>query len=176
MPDRSVIKSAHESFYVDAFIEWHSRAFRSRFRVIGRPDPPDAIIQSGRRTRWVEIGGVYWNKGWARDLNSHATPGEAHQAIEPGPYSGMDEQLAAQFCAVLTKKLENGSYEQSYAQYGAGYLVLAMMSPFAFDATTVQFMRRKWAATAAANKGFFRGIFLAYRSPNFGELCFQRWS
>lgn len=169
MPDRRPIKEEHEKFWIQKFLVWHGKAFRSRFRVIARPDPPDAIIRSGRVTRWVEIGDVYWSNEWARDQNSYATPGEAHKPIRGGIYAGMDEQFARKFVKVLRNKLAKSSYADCAAQYGPGYLVLPIMSLF-FDH---HIMRQQWNATTAQNLGHFRSVFLGYRS--FDQYRFRRW-
>jgi hypothetical protein len=172
LPDRRPIKQAHEKAYIEAFLRWHAVAYRSRFCIVARPDPPDAIIRSERTTRWVEVGDAYWSDEWARDLNSYATPGEKHCPIHGGPHVGMDEQHASRFVAVLKDKLESNSYASCNSDYGPGYLVLPMMSPF-FDANTTRLMRQYWDATSALNLGFFRGVFLAYRSLN--QIQFRRW-
>lgn len=172
MPDRLPIKQAHESFYITEFLRWHAVAYRSRFQIISRPDPPDAIIRSKWVTRWVEVGDVYWSDSWARDLNSYATPGEVHCPIHSGPHVSMDEEHASRFVDVLKDKLARTSYANCNAKYGPGYLVMPMMSPF-FDGNTVRLMRALWDATPALNRGFFRGVFLAYAS--FNRIAFRRW-
>ena len=172
MADRRRIKRDHEDFYIQEFLMWHGRAFRSRFHVIARPDPPDAIIRSGQITRWVEIGDVYWNHAWARDLNTYATPREAHKPIDRDTHVGMDEQFARNFVKVLKDKLAKSSYANCAARYGPGYLVMPMMSPF-FDEHSIFLMRQQWIATTAQNLGYFRGVFLAYSSRS--QIRFQRW-
>jgi hypothetical protein len=169
-PDRRPIKAKHEAAYINAFIEWHSRVYRSRYRVISRPEPPDAIIQSGSTISWVEVGDVFWSDAWARDQYSYATPGETHRPIHSGVHSGMDEQFADRFVRVLQDKLTKKSYRQVVEQYGPGYLVLPMMSPF-FNHDTLRLMRQKWAEVARTDAGYFRGVFLAYPRAS----RFRRW-
>ena len=84
----------------------------------------------------------------------------------------MDEEHASRFVAVLKNKLAKTSYASCNDVYGPGYLVLPIMSPF-FDGNTVRLMRQTWDATLASNLGFFRGVFLAYRSLN--RIQFKRW-
>ncbi|TPJ59959.1 hypothetical protein [Mesorhizobium sp. B2-6-1] len=161
-PDkRGPIKRKHELFHVNKFVEWHSRVFRSRFLVVATPDPPDAIIQSGQTTRWVEVGSVFWNDDWAHHLNSRATPGETDRPIGKGLYLDMDEQLADRFVAVLQDKLAKRSYLPFAQQHGPGYLVLPVMSPFAFDRHTKHLIRQKWNSSPRTDIGCFRGVFLS---------------
>lgn len=82
----------------------------------------------------------------------------------------MDEQFADRFVRVLQDKLTKRSYQQVMEEYGAGYLVLPMMSPF-FNHDTLRLMRQKWAASNLTDAGYFRGVFLAY--PNASR--FRRW-
>lgn len=167
---RGPIKRQHELAHVNAFIEWHSRVFRSRFRVVECPDdPPDAIIQSGQTVRWVEIGSVFWSDDWAHHLNSYATPGETHRPIHSGLYLDMDEQFADRFVGVLQDKLTKSSYPPLVEKYGLGYLVLPLMFPF-FNLDTVRLMRQKWSAMPGTDNGYFRGVFL---SPDRGGI--HRW-
>jgi len=80
---RSTIKAKHEQFQVGLFIDELNRRHRSNYRVIAEPDPPEAIIRSGRTTRWAEVVTAYWNDAYAKDLNSYATPGEALKKHHP---------------------------------------------------------------------------------------------
>jgi len=81
MIGRQQIKKEHERFHIENFLEWFNRAYKSDFKVIAEPDPPEAIIQSSVSTRWIEISTAFWNADYAKDLESFATPGEIHKPI-----------------------------------------------------------------------------------------------
>lgn len=171
---RDKIKREHEQANIQAFIRWHRARHHSAFRVISEPDPPDAIITSGRTVRWVESATVFWTKDYARDEYSYATPGETHKPMPAVPFHGdMDKVFADRFVTLLRQKLEKSSYEKYRDQYGAGYLILRMFSPF-FDGETVRHMKEAWsAAPEIADRGCFRSVYIAFRSLD--GLAFQRW-
>ncbi|HRB77765.1 MAG TPA: hypothetical protein PLN59_07455 [Nitrosomonas sp.] len=51
MPRRRITQQAHERAQVGAFVAWLNTRYRSKFEVVAEPNPPDAIIRSGRTTR-----------------------------------------------------------------------------------------------------------------------------
>jgi len=55
MSDRRPIQQALERAYVDYFLDWFNRAYRTDFKVISESNPPEAIVRSSRATRWVEV-------------------------------------------------------------------------------------------------------------------------
>jgi len=124
MADRHPIQQAHERVYVERFLEWFNQAYKTDFKVIGEPNPPEAIVRSSRITRWVEVGSAFWTGEYARDLYSYATPGEQHKPIGRGPFVEMDDAFAASFLSVVKKKLEKRSYIPWRDRYGPGYLVV----------------------------------------------------
>jgi hypothetical protein len=87
MIDRRPILKQHERANVSSFVNWFNREHHTDFRVDREPkapdEAPDAVLRSSSRsTCWVEISSVYLNSDYVTDLNSFATPGEAHK-----PYS-----------------------------------------------------------------------------------------
>ena len=172
MADRRPIKKAHERFHVKNFLEWFNRVYRSDFRVIEEPEPPEAIIQSSRTIRWVEISTAFWNDSFARDEFSYATPGEKHQSIGPGPFINMDREFASNFVTVLRKKLEKKSYLPVMEKYGPGYLIIPIRNPF-FNEETIRWMKNEWANASVSDLGYFRSVRICFRSMN--NYVYYRW-
>lgn len=163
MPNpRSTIKEKHERFQVGLFLDELNRRHRSNYRVIAEPDPPEAIIQSGRTTRWAEVVTAYWNNAYAKDLNSFATPGEAHASIGNGPFMNMDEEFASKFVSAVKSKLEKKGYISFRDRYGPGYLVISIHYPFLGN-DTMELVHRKWAQTAIDDLGCFRSLYVTFR-------------
>ena len=106
MADRRPIQQAHERAYVDYFLSWFNHTYHCKFKVVSEPNPPEAIISSSRTTRWIEVSTAFWNKAYAQDLYSHATPDEKHMPVGPGPFQDMDREFAQNFVSVVKKKLE----------------------------------------------------------------------
>lgn len=132
MADRRPIQQAHEREYVEQFLDWLNRAYRTDFRVVREPNPPEAVIQSSRIVRWVEVSTAFWHEDYARDLYSYATPGEVHKPIGNGQFQDMDNVFAGSFVSVVKKKLEKKSYIPWRDRHGPGYLIVPIMYPW-FD-------------------------------------------
>src|SRR5579871_5095204 len=81
---RREVKEAHEQFTLDLFLEHLNRRHRSHFQIVEKPDPPDAIIQSSKTVRWVEVVAAFWDATYAQDLASYVTKGEPHKSIGDG--------------------------------------------------------------------------------------------
>jgi len=172
MKPRRVIQQAHERAQVEAFITWLNSRYRARYEVVAEPNPPEAIIRSGRTTRWVEVTDAFWSDAFAQDEYSYATPGEKHKPIVNGPFDGPDTQFAARFVDAVRKKLEKTSYLPSALAYGPGYLVVPIMYPF-FDSHSLWYMKQAWARTQINDLGYFRSI---YMSVKMGRGPIVRWS
>ncbi len=95
MNRRRAIQQAHERAQVKAFITWLNSRYGARYEVVAEPNPPEAIIRSGRTTRWVEVTGAFWSDAFAQDEYSYATLSEKHKPIGNGPFVDPDAQFAA---------------------------------------------------------------------------------
>lgn len=172
MANRRPIQQAHERANVGQFLNWFNRAYRSNFRVISEPNPPEAVVRSSRTTRWVEVSTAFLSDAHAKDLYSYATPGEDHKPVGAGPFLGTDEEFAKSFVSVVKKKLEKKSYIPCRTEYGPGYLVIPIPNPF-FNGQTVAAMKEAWKNCDINDLGCFRSIYIAFSSGN--EIRFSRW-
>jgi hypothetical protein len=172
MADRRPIQQAHERAYVDYFLSWFNHTYHCKFKVVSEPNPPEAIISSSRTTRWIEVSTAFWNKAYAQDLYSHATPDEKHMPVGPGPFQDMDREFAQNFVSVVKKKLEKKSYLMWRDLLGRGYLLIPIMHPW-FDGHTVKLMRDAWEVCSINNLDCFRSIYIAFHSLN--KIRFTRW-
>jgi hypothetical protein len=172
MPGRRDTQQAHERAQIKAFVTWLNSRYRASFEVVDEPNPPEAIIRSGRTTRWVEVTDAFWSDEFAQDEYSYATPGEKHKPIGSGPFVEPDAKFAARFVEVVKKKLEKKSYLPSRDAYGPGYLVVPIMYPL-FDAHSLHCMKEAWSRTQMEDLGCFRGVYL---SLHMGRGPIVRWS
>lgn len=163
MPNpRSAIKEKHERYQVGLLIQELNRRHRASYKVVAEPDPPEAIIQSGKTIRWAEVVTAFWNDAYARDLNSYATPGEAHVSVGNGPFMNMDQEFASKFVKSVKSKLEKKGYIPFRETYGPGYLVVSIHYPF-LAADTMQLVEDEWALTTVNNLGCFRSVYVTFR-------------
>ena len=172
MSGRKEIKKEHERFHVDNFLAWFNHAYRSDFKVISEPEPPEAIIQSSNSIRWVEVTTAFWNAAYAKDINSYATPGETHVPIKLGPHFNMDQQFAKNFVDVLVKKLEKKSYLKVKSQYGKGYLIIPIYFPY-LDSNTIDSMKIEWSNRKINDLDCFKSVRICY--PSISKWRLYRW-
>lgn len=174
MANRRPVQQAHERAYVQHFLEWFNRAYRSDFAVVCEPNPPEAIIRSSQKTtRWLEVTTAFWNDDYARDLYSHATPDEKHIPVSPGPYHDMDQRFVQSFVSVVAKKLKKKSYVPWRDQYGGGYLVVPIEYPW-FDGRTRILLKAAWKNCSIHNLRCFRSVYIAF--PSLNTIRISRWS
>lgn len=173
MSARRQVQQAHERAQVALFLEWFNQRHRSQFKVIAEPNPPEAVIQSRKTIRWVEISTAFWSDAYAQDEYSYVTPGEKHKPISNGPFVNIDAQFSQRFVSVVKKKLEKKSYLPCKTKYGPGYLVVPILFPL-FNRSTYTRMREEWSNTTINDLECFRSIFITYRSLNRTRV--QRWS
>lgn len=173
MPNpRSFIKQQHERYQVGLLLQELNHRHRSNYQVVAEPEPPEAIIKSGRTTRWVEVVTVFWNDAYAKDLNTYATPKETHVPIGNKPFTNMDLEFATKFVKAVRSKLEKKGYMQIRGQYGTGYLIVSIQYPF-LDASTFQSIQDEWKNCEVTDLGCFRSIYLTFRTLN--DYRIIRW-
>lgn len=164
MPNpRSLTKERHERHQVGLLVNELNRRHRSAFQVVAEPDPPEAIIRSGRTTRWAEVVTAFWNDEYAKDLNSYATQGETHVSVGNGPFMDMDHEFASRFVITVSTKLKKEGYVQFRDKYGPGYLVVSIQYPF-LDTHTFQCIQEEWRKRQVIDLGCFRSIYVTFRS------------
>lgn len=172
MNRRRAIQQAHERAQVETFITWLNSRYGASYEVVAEPNPPEAIIRSGRTTRWVEVTDAFWSDAFAQDEYSYATPGEKQKSVGNGPFTEPNSEFAARFVDAVRKKLEKTSYLPSMQAYGSGYLVVPIMYPL-FNSHSLWYMKQEWARTKINDLGYFRSI---YMSIQMGRGSIVRWS
>ena len=156
--NRRSIQEAHERFTINMFLQELGHRHRARYQVIEEPNPPEAIITTGRTTSWIEVTTAFLSTGFAKDLYSYATPGETHVNSGDGVYVEPDAQFARNFVDVVRKKLEKKSYETFRDRYGPGYLVVSIQNPH-FSRHTALAIQKAWTTAIIKDRGCFRSIY-----------------
>ncbi len=172
MPDRRPIKQAHERAKVAIFLQWLNARYGAHYTVLAEPDPPEALIRSGRTTRWVEVTDAFWSDAFAKDEYSYITPGEVHRPMRSGIFLNADAAFADRFTDVVRKKLEKPSYLTCRNSLGPGYLVVPIMYP-PFSSDSIRFMREAWQLAKINGLACFRSVYIIL---NMGRGPVQRWN
>lgn len=173
MANRGPIKKEHERFHINNFVRWLNLTYRSSYKVISEPEPPEAIIESKYTKSWVEISTAFINSDYARDLMSYITPDEVHKSISGELFVEPDREAAENFVEVVKKKLEKKSYLPIAEKYGQGYLVIPIHNPF-FDENTIRLMKEEWHKTKINDLGCFKSVRISYR-PKIGITVQSNW-
>lgn len=172
MTNRKPVKQAHERFHIENFLDWFNQAYKTDYKVIAKPDPPEAIIRSSKRTSWVEVSTAFLNSEFSQDVFSYATKGEEHKSISGRVTYNPDEQFAHSLVGVIKKKLEKKTYLEFYEKYGLGYLVIPIHNPF-LDEASMSYAKKVWSKTKVNDCGYFRSIRVAFRSQ--GNWKLKQW-
>lgn len=103
---RRSVQEAHGRFTIRKFLDELERRLCARYQVIAEPNRPEAIVTTGRTTSWIKVTTAFLSARPAKDLCSHAAPGETHVNAGGGVYVGPDAQFASNFVDVVQMKLE----------------------------------------------------------------------
>ena len=137
MKDRRVVKNAHEDAVIQQFVEWLNKKNKTNYKVIEKPDPPDAVFSDGQKISWVEHSDLYRNGDEAKveltalTIDTNHIPLSAERPIvEP------DKKIAYMLIERMRDKLNKDSYKPCRKKYGKGYLVISVRDPF-FDNSSI---------------------------------------
>jgi len=172
MRPRDRISDAHQNAVIDQFVEWLNLDKNTNFKVLERPDPPDAIIFNGKTTTWVEHCDLYRSSDEARSELSFVTPGEKHIPHSENPISDPDNRIAQQLVKRIKDKLTKSSYADSFCKYGRGYLVISERDPL-FDNDSLKAIDMVIeSSTFNEDKKYIKEVYLAVRGTD--RLIFLR--
>lgn len=170
MKPREAVKQAHEDAVISEFLDWYNLANKSNFKLIAKPEPPDAIAKYLKKEIWIEHADIYRSAEEAREERSAVTPGEKPYNRQEHPIFEPDKRTANALIATLKKKIQKNSYEEWFKKYGGGFLILTERDP-PFDQSTWDRINDELKKASFQNdKGFFESVYLGYRSG--GGLAF----
>lgn len=128
---RQETQERRELHAVEWCAEWHSRRTGTNFQLLPRGDsalPPDGLISSKHKTRWVEVVGVTSGASW--DKYSHEIGDGLDVDLPKGPFLNPDKTFASELVLRLQSKLKKKSYQKLVASHGPGLLVASVFYPF----------------------------------------------
>lgn len=163
MKSSAQIQEAHENAVLFDGLEEHNRSQGTAFKVVSRPDPPDAILSDGSATTWLELTDAFYSPDWARNLSSHNSI-KGHVPMARGPHFDMDRQFAETFCDLIQHKAGKASYRSSVQNYGPGILVVGLESPW-LDDQTLDAITAEWCNRGSPDlSDTFAFIYIRYRA------------
>ncbi len=171
MKPRENLQRQHEKWVIDQFLSWYNIKQGTEFKVVKRPDPPDAIAQDKNNIIWIEHTDIYRSAEEAKEERSLATPGEIPYERQEHPIASPDKRIAISAVRTLNKKLSKESYYNSFEIFGPGILILNERDNLITESTWDCVMAEINSHCFAYDKGYFKNVFFGYRS--LGSLSFH---
>ncbi|MFB2755934.1 hypothetical protein ACE02G_20065 [Shewanella xiamenensis] len=164
---RRDVKDHHERSVLDSFA-CVTQADGKNFKVISRPDPPDAFVDIGEDRTWIEITDAFLSGDLARSITSYSADDVAHRAcgktVVVNPVRVLEESL----CCVIEKKLKNQQLDQIAKCNGMGILLVGLYSPF-MDSDDISNLV-KIASDCLAGNTLFKEAYLYDREHRFYKV------
>lgn len=134
MNKRKLVKEQHENSIIYSFMNYLNELSGAlgddkHFKLISRPEPPDAIISNGKILLWLELADIFRNPQEAHAQYSSITPGEEKFSMDGVLIIEPDQQIENALFQILQKKLNHGSYKKITEIYGKGILILNERDP-----------------------------------------------
>lgn len=170
MRPRDIIKDEHENAVIEQFVAWFNGRTGKEYRVVAKPEPPDALIEHQGEQKWLEHADIYRSPEEARDEYFSITPGEQSRLSTAQAPAAPEARTAESVYAIIQKKLAKASYSEVYDQHGSGILVLSERDPLFNESTLNEIYELLDGAEYKNDKGFFEAVYLGIRS--LGKLVF----
>ncbi len=162
MRPRGGVKHGHEDHVIGQFTEFINQAQGMEYQPLPRrfSEPPDAVLEDGKRYMWVEHADVYRSMEEAREDFSYATPGEETIPHTGGPIVEPNKRIAYAVNRVMSKKLRKESYREVYEEYGMGVLLLTVRDPLFSEGTLREICDFLDNDEVPDDLGYFRAVYL----------------
>src|SRR5579863_5573234 len=109
-------KKAYENHAVQDSLTLLNKLWRSNYRIIECPDPPEAILRDGDHFLWMEHVAAYRTEDEAREQWSSIAGRKSEQRNET-VIQNPDERTASAILVCIQAKLNKPSYKNVYEKY-----------------------------------------------------------
>lgn len=144
MVNRRDLKREHEEAVLRKFGSYLDRR-GIELRILGRPDPPEAIVEIDGKKTWIEITDAYLDESHAIGLTTGACDDVKHIPDAGRLVIAPDEIFSTVLYSVVKGKYEKPSMQKAVEIYGPGILLVGVFSPF----TTAELVAYGEAAVVA---------------------------
>ncbi len=135
---RKFVKIQHETAILDEVVDAMNRVYGFCYKVIERPDPPDAIISNGTTTSWIELVDVFRTGDEAREQFSFVTPGEIPHLRREKIIENSDGRIINGILTACYSKATYSSYKPVSERYGPGILIVSEQDPLFTEKALVE--------------------------------------
>lgn len=165
---RDIIKEQHERSSLDEALDLLNLKNQSDFRIVERPDPPDAIVFDGTIYSWMEHVDAFRTEEEARELLTHVTPGEVSYQRTEQVIVSPDERIANSILCKMRTKLAKTSYKTWFEKYGKGILIITIQDPL-FSETSFAAIDDELGSfygklrQLIIDQGYFKEVYVKFR-------------
>ncbi|WP_207060893.1 hypothetical protein [Motiliproteus sp. SC1-56] len=138
-------------------------------KIIGHPEPPDALVNIDGKETWVEITDAFLNEELARSISSYPADDVPHihtkrkLIIDPEQiYEGVVQD-------VVLAKYNKNAIRNVYKMYAQGILLVGLFSPFV-DIEDIEDLVLKIKIIKNGSDNRFGKIYLYDRDRNFHKI------
>ena len=156
-----------EKIVIDKLLEFYNKENNTNYKVVDKPEPPDAIASDGEVSIWIEHCDVYRSDDEAKEDN--------HKDCKHiGPLANPDEGITQKFLINLENKLTKESYIKAYNEFGQGILVMVIRDPL-FDAETLERIKEvsKDVKDLIENNNYFKEVYVTWNNK-YLDCIFQK--
>ncbi|ADD67337.1 conserved hypothetical protein [Denitrovibrio acetiphilus DSM 12809] len=127
---RNELKDEHELAVINRFrIYIESKGYS--FKVLERPDPPDAIIEINANKTWIEITDAFLCPEIAESITSYVADDIPHRPIPSQVKNASDDNYGEILKEIILNKYCKQTMCNTYAKYGSGILIVGIFNPYA---------------------------------------------
>lgn len=158
MTARRYLKDEHELSVLKSF-ERFQRDHGNQLTIVGRPDPPDAIIDANGKRGWIEITDAFFSQEVAISITSYAADDVLHRPSSGGQVDDPDATTQCKIESVIRAKLANPSMQKLANNMGPGTLLVGLYGPF-FDVGEAASKLSTAFKKEVAQQAMFNSIYL----------------
>ncbi len=129
MVNRKDLKSAHEDAVLRQF-GVHLKCSGINFKILGRPEPPDAFVEISEKKSWIEITDSFLDKRHAIGLTTRASDDVEHSPDDSRLVIDPDEKFSKTLYSIVAKKYDKPSMHRIAEVHGPGILLVGVFTPF----------------------------------------------
>lgn len=119
---KRLAKEKHETSILEEVLKLFNASNQTNFKIIERPEPPDAIAADGESRMWLELVDAFRSEAEARELWTNAMSTDT--SYKWMSMNDPDGSVARSIIAKKLGKIFKDSYKPSVDKFGPGILII----------------------------------------------------
>lgn len=159
------IQPAHEESVLKSFGLYYCRQGGS-FKVVGRPDPPDALVEIDNERCWIEITDAFQSSHWAQSITSYAADDKVHRPYQSRVIYEPDREACEKVREVIIKKVQKKSLNDVAEKLGKGILLVGCYTPLTTPQQIIYLAKASITEELIGKPNIFKSILLYANTPD----------